>query len=156
MSQSVFNASNYTNEQISAREPYRTGTLGVYIYATTSLSNESVVGINVAYVDQMRNAIRNYVKKIESHLEGIEPLANADNAFRNDEMQRAVQGYIDAVRTYCVNLTSQLLAFSDKLGDVKLHYKSTMESLANDINKKTNGNSEALEPRGFQYQETIQ
>lgn len=155
MIQSVFNASNYVNDQMSAREGYRNGNLGVYIRGTgTQISNESVVGINVAYVDQMRDAIRNYVEKIKTHLEGIEPLADANNAFKNDEMQRAVQNYIGIVQDYCVNLTSQLLAFSDKLGDVKNAYKSTMESLAEQIDNNTG--SFATNSNGRQYQETIQ
>ena len=146
---STFDANSYTTNQTSQREGSRTG-LNVD-GAKRGLFGESVVGINVGKVDTMREAIRNYVDAIRQHLDGIEPLADANNAFRSEEVQKSVQNYINTVKTYCMNFTSQLLAFSDKLGDVKKAYQQNMQSLSSSINSTTSAFD-----AGTQYKETIQ
>ena len=110
-----------------------------------------VVGLNVGQVENMRDAIRDYVTAIQTHLNGINALADANNAFKHTDVQGAMEKYIDTVKSYCMNLVSQLLAFSDKLGDVKNTYEANMQSLSNTINTKNTAFD-----AGTQYQETIQ
>ena len=94
----------------------------------------SVVGINVDGIQSMKNAISEYVKAIEDHLNGIEPLADASNAYRSEEIQKAVQEYIEKEKQYCINLTSQLLGFSDKLSDVKNSWEASTSAMAGNVN----------------------
>lgn len=145
-----------TESQISQRENSRTpanDATSIVNKAVSSLTGEkySVVGINVNQIDNMREAIRQYVSEIKNHLDGIEPLANADNAYKSEEVQRAVRDYISKVKQYCLNLTSQLLAFSDQLVEVKYAYLSKMSNIASDFNQKSTSFSE-----GTAYTESAQ
>ena len=85
----------------------------------------------------MQEAIRVYVQGIKDHLDGIAPLATADNAFRSESVQKAVEAYITKVKEYCMNLVSQLLAFSTKLQEVQEKYQAHMEALAGNIGDST-------------------
>lgn len=125
--ESSFNAKSFSDQQISKREGSRE------VAGHTSASQYSVVGIDATKIDGMRSAIRDYVQAIESHLDGIEPLANANNAYKSDEVQKAVQEYVQKVKDYCKNLTSQLLAFSDKLGDVKNSWEKATSEMSSAI-----------------------
>ena len=118
VSESTFNAKSFSDSQISDREGTREASNVRHGWFGNGRAY-SVVGIDANRIDGMRSAIRDYVQAIEGHLDGIEPLANANNAYKSEEVQRAVQEYVQKVKDYCKNLTSQLLAFSDKLGDVK-------------------------------------
>lgn len=161
---STFDAKSYTDTQIGNRDAQRTGAgtvvggAGKGNYSGGFLgtswgakeSTYSVVGINVNEVDNMREAIRVYVQAIKDHLNGIEPLATADNAFKSEEVQKAVQDYITKVKEYCMNLVSQLLAFSDKLADVKNAWQANMDALAGN----TSSSASSLD-QGTAYQETL-
>lgn len=96
-------------------------------------NNYSVVGINAGKVNQMRDAIRTYVKDIQAHLDGIDATTNSSNAFRGDEIKAAVTSYIEKVKEYSKNLTSYLLTFSDKLKDVADQWQAYNESMANNV-----------------------
>lgn len=154
---SSFDAVNPATNQISQREGSRSAAGTIYTgvvdngFFGAGKKEYSVVGLNVAAIDGMREAIRNYVNEIKNHLDGIDPLANSSNAFRSDEVEQAIRVYISKVKDYCLNLTSQLLAFSDKLADVKSAYFGSMSSIASNINQQTTSFSE-----GTAYTESMQ
>lgn len=132
VSESTFNAKSFSDSQISDREGTREASnVGGGWFGNGRAY--SVVGIDANRIDGMRSAIRDYVQAIEGHLDGIEPLANANNAYKSEEVQRAVQEYVQKVKDYCKNLTSQLLAFSDKLGDVKSSWERATSEMSSTI-----------------------
>lgn len=147
---STTDATSYTNTQISERDLGRSGAAetiggGVASSSTTgwgpfkksTTNNFSVVGIKVSEIPNMREAIRIYVQGIKDHLDGIEPLATANSAFKSEEVQGAVKTYIAKVKEYCMNLVSQLLAFSDKLDEVRQKYEENMATLAGNVGEST-------------------
>lgn len=130
-SQSAFDAKTFTESTISNREGAREGSSagGAGFFGRSY----SVVGIDASQVDTMRSAIRDYITAIQTHLDGIDPLTNANNAYKSEEVQQAVQEYVQKVKDYCKNLTSQLLAFSDKLGDVKKAWDTATAEMASTV-----------------------
>lgn len=89
-----------------------------------------VVGINANAVDGMRKQIRNSVQNLQNYIDGIEAEANSDNAFRSEEIKAEVVKYVTTVKDYCKALISDLLAFSDKLADVKTAWEQSTKNFA--------------------------
>ena len=65
----------------------------------------------------------------------------------------ALRSYLNTVKTYCINLTSNLLAFSDKLADVRDAWTQGSQSMASGINSS---NSSVSSAAGSRYTETRQ
>ncbi len=153
--QSTFETKTALNSAISTRDGNRSGAT-----ASTSKSGGglfgfggySVVGLNVSAIDGMRADIRNWVSEIQTHLDGIDPLADAQNAYKSDDgkVENAVKEFVDNVKQYCKNLTSDLLAFSDKLEDVRKAWLDTTGNLAGTITTDTQATD-----AGSAYQETL-
>ncbi len=97
-----------------------------------SVLNGDVVGINVDEIDNMRQAIRDYVNALEKHLQQVKTDADNTNAMRGDYATE-VRGFIEAVCETCEEVISYLLAFSDKLVEVKEAYAKKDETMASDI-----------------------
>ena len=134
-----FNAQESANNTMSNRSNSRTRSNATnYDIGGLSFNIDarqySIVGMSVKDVPKMRDAIRNYVSKIEAFLDGIDPLADANNAFKSKEVQESVRKYIDTVKSYCINLTSQLLAFSDKLAAVANAWITASSNIAGNVN----------------------
>lgn len=91
-----------------------------------------VVGISADKIPEMRDAIRAEVQGIHTYLDGITVDTDADGAYKSEEVQRAVQAYIAKVKEYSKALTSDLLAFSDKLQDVYDAWKLSTDTFATD------------------------
>lgn len=142
---SSFDAKTFVSNTISGREESRSA------ISNDLRSQYSVVGINVEGIPAMREAIRVYVKAVEDHLNGIEPLADAQNAYKSSDVQQSVKEYIEKEKVYCINLTSQLLAFSDKLADVSKAWVESAQGMASKVNTANTTFSE-----GNKYQESMQ
>ncbi len=139
---SSFNAGSYTTNQIAAREGLRSGATGSYNGGVTWLGGigaqeYSIVGMDITKVGATRAAISDYVAKIENHLNSIDALADASNAYRSEEVQAAVKSYIEKVKEYCINLCSQLRAFSDKLQDASAAWESGTANIASTVQSNT-------------------
>ncbi len=100
----------------------------------------TVVGLNTTQIGAMRGAIREYVNKIEGIISGVKATAEASNAFKSadESVETAVATYVDKVKDYCINLTSDLLAFSDKLKDVQNAWEAATGAMAENINTSAN------------------
>ncbi len=111
-----------------------------------------MVGIAGPEVENMREAIRAYVSNVQNVLKKvIEDSSNGINAaFRGSQAQEAVISYLEKVRLYINNLTSDLLSFSDKLADVGNAWKKAQEAIAGNINTSTGSFSE-----GTAYTENV-
>lgn len=86
-----------------------------------SMGKYSIVGINDNAIDDMRFAIRVYVENLESHLDSVKQEAMDTQAFKGQYANSIIE-YVDAVCNVVKSLTSQLLAFSDKLVEIKEKY----------------------------------
>ena len=130
----------------------RTFTETDYNFFEGRASNYDVVGINANKVDDMRQAIRDYVKNIENYLDNIDPLENADGAFKSEEVQDAVSEYLKSLKEYCKNFTSGLLAFSDQIGAFKYQWLESTKRMASTITSDRNSINDISE----HYTERIQ
>jgi len=146
-------ASGMINDRTSQRQgsnvgthQVEDGTTGMWWWKETkykdvsNLPENSIVGINVTQVPAMREAIENYCGEIETYLRDLDPTADATVAFKSEEVQKALLTYMDVVKTYCLNLVSQLRAFSDKLADVYNQWQVSTGNMASSINS-TSGNA---------------
>lgn len=125
---STFDADTNAYKRTGSRE----GTLNLN-KSKIKKKSYKIVGMNANKVPEMRTAIRTYVNNVESHLQGIDALASANNAFQGAEAQAAVRTYISKVKDYCIGLTSQLLAFSDKIKDVENAWQKQTAAAAQTI-----------------------
>ena len=113
----------------------------------------SIVGIDANRVPEMREQIRNSVNAIQTHLDGIEAQTNSSNAFRSEEVKQAVENYVNSVKDYCKALISDLLAFSDKLQEVREAWERSTQNFASD---SINASNESLAGAATYYKETMQ
>ena len=118
----------------------------------SNLDSSSIVGMNVNEVENMRNAIEDYCGNIETYLRNLNPTANSDVAFKSEEVKAALTTYMENVKTYCLNLVSQLRAFSDKLADVRNQWQLATQNMAETVSS-TSGSAFAS---GSTYNRTIQ
>ena len=129
---SEIDASSYAQTAMDTRDSYRSGIDLSGGLDAFWFSEYSVVGINAAKVPEMREAIRNAVSNIQSHIDGIEAETNTANAFKSDEIKAAVEKYVLAVKDYAKALTSNLLAFSDKLESVHQAWLTSTQTFASE------------------------
>ena len=122
-------------------------------YTTTTTSGYDIVGINGNQVEPMRQSIRDYVSEVQGLIDTTLSTSadQARNAFRGEEAIAAVNAYIDKIKDYCKNITSTLLAFSDKLADVGNAWRAAQENIAGNVNSSTGTFSE-----GTAYTESVQ
>lgn len=124
--------------------PFTWGNQGVDGQTAQSMGGYSIVGIDATKVDGMRNQIRTSVTAVQNYLDGIDATVDAAAAFRSEEIVTAVQGYVNSVKEYSKALISDLLAFSDKLQDVKEAWEASSQSFASDsIDTNTSSMSDA-------------
>lgn len=138
---SNFDAAGNTVNTIGDRSAQR-GASGVGTHTTghlwwkqdvSNLEQSSVVGIDAGQVSSMREAIRTYTDNIINYVNGLNPEANANVAFKGEKVQESLTNYMSQLKTYCVNLVSQLLAFSDKLADVEAQWTKAVESMSTTV-----------------------
>lgn len=116
-------------------------------------ADSDVIGIQVAEVPNMRQAIRNYIDRIVSHLDKIEDKLNPTGAFQSEEVNAAVTGYLSSVKEYCIVLTTDLGRFSEKLQEV---YDTWLKSTQGYATDTVNPAASALDSAaGARYQEQI-
>ena len=128
-----FNANKFVNDTIEKRSDTRTKQTDQFNWT----GSVTVVGINAQKIPAMIEAINTYVNKVKNHLDGIKPTADANGAYKGEEVQKAVENYVNKVKEYCFNLTSQLRAFNDKLSDIASAYDKNKRKLAENINADT-------------------
>lgn len=113
----------------------------------------SLVGLSATKIDTVRQTIRDQVSQIEAHLNNMDSAAETKGAFvsHDGSVETSVKAAVDNVKQYVINLTSGLLAFSDKLADVKNTWQTQTGAMAGNINAAT-GASDA----GTKYTESVQ
>ena len=114
-----------------------------------TMSKYNLVGINANQIDDMRFAIRVYVENIESHLNQVVDFASDTYAFKG-QYAESIKEYVQSVCDVVKSLTSQLLAFSDKLVEIKVAYEEKDMNLARSINAQTSNTQTGIN----RYEET--
>ena len=132
-SASEFDAKSFTTAQIEGRSGQRSGAAGSYngggLFGIGA-QEYSIVGMDVTQIPQVREAINTYVQGIEDHVNQIDTSVEANAAFRSEEVQKETKAYIDTVKEYCINLCSQLRAFSDKLASAQAAWEAGASGIA--------------------------
>lgn len=108
-----------------------------------SFGKYNIVGINANSIDDMRFAIRVYVENLEAHLNSVKQEAMDTSAFKGQYANSIVE-YVNAVCDVVKSLTSQLLAFSDKLVEIKEKYQEQDINLTKSINMVTSNASAGI------------
>lgn len=153
---STFNASENVTNTIEGRDSVRSsaqvnkdfGAVGANFLKSGHMY--SIVGINANKIPEMREAIRNYVSGIQKHLDGFQASADSSKAFKSEVVTSSVQKYMDTVKEYCQNLTSQLIAFSDKLKDVETEWLKATQNMSQSVNDSVSNFN-----KGSQYSEKL-
>lgn len=135
--QATFDAKAYASDLASTRSGQRSGSgvsngfLG--IGGNASNNGYSVVGINVNEIPNMRTAIRNYVETVQNKLNELNVIASSEEAMKGAGIQEAIKEYVRSVSDYCQSLTSQLLAFSDKLVKVQEAWENSDANISSSV-----------------------
>lgn len=98
-------------------------------------SGSTVVGINTNQIEPMKQAIRDYVQKVETELKKLED-KNPEQALKGSEIVPAIKQYIESVKEACGSVTSNMLAFNDRLTDVQEKYREKDTNTAQAINSE--------------------
>lgn len=114
-----------------------------------TMGKYSLLGINANSIDDMRFAIRIYVENLEAHLNSVKQEAMDTAAFRGQYANSIIE-YVEAVCDVVKSLTSQLLAFSDKLVDIKEKYQEQDINLTRSISSVASNTSSGVN----RYEET--
>lgn len=124
--------SNVNNANNNARNVFSELATSGSSSVIDTMGKYNVLGINANAIDDMRFAIRVYVENIESHLNSVRQEAMDTQAFKGQYAQSIVE-YVNAVCDVVRSLTSQLLAFSDKLVEIKEIYQEKDITLTQSI-----------------------
>ena len=130
VAQSTFNATGTVSNVTGYRANERTAST-----ASFNGSGYSVVGIDATKISQAMTAIETYVNNIETTINEINEKANSKQAFVGEGIETAVKNYIYSIKQYARDLTSQLLAFNDKLSDVSVAWTKAVNAQAETISK---------------------
>ena len=122
-------------------------------WGETYTTGYDIVGIKGSMVESMRESIREYVARVQNTMTtALEPTyTEAKKAIRGDDAINEVNKYIEKVRTYCENVISSLLVFSDKLADVGNAWNTAQQNMGATISASTGAFSE-----GTAYSEQVQ
>lgn len=107
----------------------------------------TVVGINVNHIPAMKDAVRKYVDNIKNALNELNAY-DPQVAFKGEYAQ-AMTTYIEAVKTACNAICSQMLAFNDQLTKVQQAYEAKDQATASTIKQTADSTSSAY----TEYQE---
>ena len=98
-----------------------------------------IIGIKAGKIENMRSEIQTYVNRVQNKLNDCLETNDKElsKAIRGSALESAVNAYINKVKLYCQNVTSDLLAFSDKLADVGNQWIAATSKMAGDIGTGT-------------------
>lgn len=105
---------------------------------TTAANGSNFVGMNYSAVPTIRDAIRTYVKNIQTVADGLNTDADANNAVHG-EITAETKKYITAIKAVVDAYVSSLLVYSDKMQEYYEAYTKSDTSLASDVGQETAG-----------------
>ena len=107
---------------------------GIDQFFTAASGGTDVAGMNVENIPQIIDAVNQYVAAIDRQIANLE---NADaerrNAFRGEELQAAVAGFINSCREHLLDISSHLRSFNGRLRDVGETYRRNVATNATDV-----------------------
>ena len=145
VAKSEFSAKNPAKTMMENRSSSRSGATST---ATTSNSisggwfgtgsaSFSIVGMDTTKVSGVVDTFETWITGLESHLEDIKAEADANKAFKGEEVQKAMENYIGKVKLYCITLCSQYRAFQHKLIDAQKAWGRGVASMAETISSRS-------------------
>lgn len=102
--------------------------------AISSSFNGDVVGINATKIPDMIQAIEDYIKRVNDHLNKIKEETSTANAMQG-EYADATKVYVQTACEVCYRIVTQLRYFEDKLVAVQEAYTKKDETMASTISQ---------------------
>ena len=94
---------------ISQRDSSRMGD------ASSASNSYSIVGMDMNKVPDVKEAIQGYIRRVRQTIDQVESCANPQNAFRGNEIEKAVMDYVTAVKHYTQAVVGKLESFHAEL-----------------------------------------
>lgn len=99
---------------------------------TVASNGSTFVGMNYNAVPTIRDAIRAYVKNIQTVADGLKTDAEASQAVHGD-IVKSTQDYLAAIKEITDSYVSTLLVYSDKMQEYYEAYAKSDTSLASSV-----------------------
>ncbi len=93
------------------------------------------IGMNYQAVPTIRDAIRTYVKNIQTVADGLNTDADANQAVHG-EITKETKNYLKAIKAITDAYVSTLLVYSDKMQEYYEAYSKSDTSLASDVGQE--------------------
>lgn len=128
---SNFNADTYMAKADNMRGVTKKQTSSAY-------NNYKVVGINANKISDMIKEMENYISNVNKEINKMKTSANSNQAFKGDELKKALNAYLIKVENYLKNVVTQIRAFEDKLIDVRDAWTKAQSNQANAVKRAGN------------------
>ncbi len=102
---------------------------------TVASNGSTFVGMNYSAVPTIRDAIRTYVKNIQTVADGLNTDADANQAVHG-EITAETKKYLAAIKEITDAYVSSLLIYSDKMQEYYEAYSKSDTSLASDVGQE--------------------
>lgn len=102
---------------------------------TVASNGSTFVGMNYSAVPTIRDAIRAYVKNIQTVADGLNTDADANQAVHG-EITAETKKYLAAIKEITDAYVSSLLVYSDKMQEYYEAYSKSDTSLASDVGQE--------------------
>ncbi len=121
------------------------------LYSVAS-NGSTFVGMNYASVPTIRDAIRAYVKNIQTVADGLNTDADANQAVHG-EITAETKKYLSAIKQVTDAYVSSLLVYSDKMQQYYEAYSKSDTSLASDVGQEASSLSSTAANQTYNEQE---
>lgn len=106
--------------------------------SVSSMANGDVVGINANKIDEMINAIEEYIGRVKAQTDKLKERAEASTVkAMQGEYAKATKTYVETSADVCYRIITQLRYFEDKLVAVKEAYQTKDQNMASTISSTT-------------------
>lgn len=102
---------------------------------TAASNGSSFVGMNYQQVPAIRDAIRNYVKNVQTVADGLNTDADAATAVAG-EITAETKKYLQAIKAITDAYVSTLLVYSDKMQEYYEAYSKSDTTLSQDVSQE--------------------
>ena len=111
---------------------------GLFSSGASFSGSATTVGINEAEIPAMKNAVTEYIDRLNQHLQQVQTEADTSQAFKGD-YSTAIKNFVESVCTSCRFIISNLHAVNDDLDKVMASYREKDAGLAGDLNSNAGG-----------------
>lgn len=98
------------------------------------IDGNGVIGIKVSGIPTIKNAIDDYIDRINAQLDKVNTEVSAKTALVGQEMEDALTSYLSAIVDCCKKYITYLNLFKDLIDGVQKAYTDKQETMASTIN----------------------